>query len=100
MDLGIFSSHASTRLPATEIVASLHKLKNDGYLNSEQLIFLEGEAAALSLRHSDKTISCEDIRSWLHELENKYDDHGIDSSKVESHIAPAFAEILKKHLNT
>lgn len=97
MDLSIFSSHASTRLPIAEIIASLHKLRSDGYLNSEQLIFLEGEASALSLKHSDKTISCEDIRTWLHDLENKYDDHGIDSSKVETHIAPALAEILKKH---
>lgn len=97
MDLSIFSTYASTKLPITEIMAALHKLKSDGYLNSEQLIFLEGEASALSLRHSDKTISCEDIRTWLHELENKYDDYGIDSSKVETHIAPALAEILKKH---
>lgn len=97
MDLGIFSSHASTRLPVAEILAALHKLKSDGYLTSEQLSFLEGEASALGLKHSDKTISCEDIRTWMHELENKYDDHGIDSSKVENHIAPALAEILKKH---
>lgn len=99
MDLGIFSNHASVRLPAKEILESLHKLKNDGHLTSEQVSFLEGEASALSLRHSDKTISCEDIRGWMHDLENKYDDHGIDSSKVENHIAPAFAAILNKHLN-
>lgn len=97
MDLGIFSSHSSTRLPVAEILAALHKLKSDGHLTSEQLSFLEGEASALGLKYSDKTISCEDIRTWMHELENKYDDHGIDSSKVENHIAPALAEVLKKH---
>lgn len=99
MDLGIFTAHASTRLPLAEIVASLRKLKSDGHLGGEQLIFLEGQAAALALKHSDKTISCEDIRMWLHELENKYDDHGIDSSKVENHLAPALAEVLNKHIS-
>lgn len=98
MDLGIFTTHASTRLPLTEIVASLHKLKNDGHLGGDQLIFLVGEASALALKHSDKTISCEDIRMWMHDLEHKYDDHGIDSSKVENHIGPAFAILLQKHL--
>lgn len=99
MDLGIFSAHASTRLPVSEIMEALHKLKSDGHLTSEQSSFLEGEASALGLKHSDKTISCEDIRAWMHELENRYDDHGIDSSKVENHIAPALAAVLNKHVS-